>query len=63
MKKVLNLLGIILIIVLIPYLIASLLEWNFIPLNWHYMTRIILGMLYIASIPIAVIGYLSENFS
>lgn len=61
MKKILELSGIIFACALVPYLIASLLEWGFVVDKWNDPTRIILGLIYFALVPIAVFAYLTER--
>lgn len=61
MKKILELSGIILACVLVPYLIASLLEWGFIVKEWNNATKIVLGMCYMFIVPFAVCSYFVDK--
>lgn len=61
MKKILELAGVILACVLVPYLVASLLEWGFVVKEWYDVTKIFLGLLYSALLPMSVFAYLMET--
>lgn len=62
LKNYFELLGIILFAIAIPYLVASLLEWNLIPLNWNHATKIVLAMIYTFCISFISFFY-SLNYS
>ena len=61
MKDILNILGLIFLAVLIPYLIASLLEWNLITKYWHEITKLMLVIIYSVIITFIPIIYLNSK--
>lgn len=58
MKKILELAGVILACVLVPYLVASLLEWGFVVKEWHDVTKVLLAFVYFIIIPVSVFEYI-----
>ena len=57
MKSFKDVFIIVLLVVLIPYLLTSLIQWSFVTLNWSNFARVVLGAMYVFGIPASIVFY------